>query len=138
MEVIQAIDHELITKEKTYHIQTDGMFCVDTKEDILKIAVINRYESKKPAVAFVNGFGLKQGAIASCVAHDSHNIVVVGCSDKEISDAVNLIISSKGGISAVNGDNSLHLPLEIAGIISSNDAFEVALKYEKLDKFSKE
>jgi len=137
VEVIQVIDHELFTKEKKYHIHQDGTFCVDLSQDILKIAVVNRYENRKPAVAFVSGFGLKKGAIASCVAHDSHNIIVVGCSDEEISKAVNLIISSKGGISAVNDEDQMHLPLEVAGIMSSDDAFHVASKYDKLDKYAK-
>ncbi len=137
IEVIGAIDHELLTKEFKYHTHTNGIFNIDLSKDILKIAVVNRYENKKPSVAFVNGFGLKKGAIASCVAHDSHNIIVVGCSDEEIADAVNLIISSKGGISAVDGKRSLHLPLNIAGIMSNDDAFNVASKYKEIDKFAK-
>ena len=137
VEVIQVIDHELFTKEKKYHIHQDGTFCVDLSQDILKIAVVNRYENRKPAVAFVNGFGLKKGAIASCVAHDSHNIIAVGCSDEEISEAVNLIISSKGGISAVDSKKHMHLPLEVAGIMSGDDAFSVASRYEKLDQYVK-
>jgi len=137
VEVIQAIDHELFTKEKKYHIQQNDTFCVDLSQDILKISVINRYENRKPAVAFVSGFGLKKGAIASCVAHDSHNIIVVRCSDQEISKAVNLNISSKGGISAVDAEDYMHLPLEVAGIMSSDDAFNVASKYDKLDKYVK-
>jgi len=137
VEVIQAIDHELFTKEKKYHIHQDGNFCVDIAEDILKIAVVNRYKHSSPAVAFVSGFGLKKGAIASCVAHDSHNIIVVGCSDEEISRAVNLIVSSKGGISAVDGNESMYLPLKVAGIMSSDDAFIVARHYKKLDHYVK-
>ncbi len=138
IEVIQAIDHELFTLEKKYHSHRDGIFSVDLKEDILKIIVLNRYEKAQPAVAFINGFNLKKGAIASSVAHDSHNIIAVGCSDEEINRAVNLLINSKGGISAVDGEKSLHLPLEVAGIMSNSDAFEVAAKYEELDKFVKE
>jgi len=137
IEVIQAIDHELFTKEKKYHTHLDGTFCVNLEKDILKITVINRYEDVKPVVAFINGFNLKRGAIASCVAHDSHNIIAIGCSDEEISTAVNLLISSKGGISAVNAKESLHLPLDIAGIMSSDDAFKVASMYDKLDLFVK-
>lgn len=137
MEVIQVIDHELFTKEKKYHIHQEGIFSVDLLQDILKIAVVNRYENRKPAVAFVSGFGLKKGAIASCVAHDSHNIIVVGCSDEDISKAVNLIVSSKGGISAVNDEEQMHLPLEVAGIMSADDAFYVASQYDELDKYVK-
>jgi len=137
IEVIQAIDHELFTIEKKYHTHQDGKFSVDLSEDILKITVINRYENAKPAVAFVNGFGLKRGAIASCIAHDSHNIIAVGCSDEEISKAVNLLVASKGGISAVDGEKALHLPLDIAGIMSSDEAFSVASKYDEIDLFVK-
>ena len=137
IEVIQVIDHELFTKEKKYHIHKYGTFCVDLSQDILKIAVINRYENRKPAVAFVSGFGLKKGAIASCVAHDSHNIIAVGCSDEALSKAVNLIVSSKGGISAVNKEELMHLPLEVAGIMSADDAFLVASQYDDLDQYVK-
>jgi len=138
VEVIQVIDHELFTLEKKYHTHQEGIFSVDLKEDILKIIVMNRYENTKPAVSFVNGFTLKKGAIASCVAHDSHNIIAVGCSDEEITKAVNLLVESKGGISAVDGDKTLHLALDIAGIMSSGDAFEVVSKYDELDKFVKD
>lgn len=137
IEVIQAIDHELFTQEKIYHTHNDGIFSADIKKDILKITVLNRYEKANPAVSFVNGFGLKKGAIASSVAHDSHNIIAVGCSDKEISRAVNLLIESKGGISIVDGEETMLLPLDIAGIMSSDDAFCVASKYDELDKYSK-
>lgn len=151
IEVIQVIDHELFTKEKKYHTHNkvngearegalgySGEFSVDLDDDILKIAVINRYEDVKPAIAFVNGFKLKCGAIASSVAHDSHNIIVVGCSDEEMSKAVNLLVASKGGVGAVNAKESMHLPLEVAGIMSGDDAFEVATKYEEIDKYVKD
>lgn len=138
LEVIQVIDHELFTLEKKYHTHADGNFSVDLEKDILKIIVLNRYEKASAALSFINGFNLKSGAIASCVAHDSHNIIAVGCSDEEISKAVNLLVHTKGGISAVDGDKTLHLPLEVAGIMSNDDAFEVAKKYEELDLFVKE
>jgi adenine deaminase len=137
VEVIQVIDHELFTKEKIYHTQKNEGFCIDLKEDILKISVINRYKNSKPSVGFINGFKLKSGAFASCVAHDSHNIIAVGCSDEEISKAVNLLVTSKGGICAVKGDTSLHLPLSVGGIMSNRDAFSVASKYKELDRFVK-
>ncbi len=138
IEVIQVIDHELFTKEQKYHRHQDGNFCIDFGEDILKITVLNRYEDANPALGFVNGFNLKKGAFASCVAHDSHNIIAVGCSNEEISKAVNLLVASKGGICAVDGDKMLHLPLDVAGIMSSNDAFSVASKYNELDLFVKD
>jgi adenine deaminase len=139
VEVIQAIDHELITHEKlltlcTHPSQTIG----DPEHDILKISVVNRYEDVPPALAYVNGFRLKQGAIASSVAHDSHNIIAVGCSDEEIATAVNLLIEQQGGICAVIDMQTWVLPLEIAGIMSANDGFSVAREYEKLDRIVKE
>lgn len=129
MEVIQALDNELITYEKVLH---------EGDEDVLKIAVINRYENKViKGIAHVKGFGLSSGAIASSVAHDSHNIIVVGCSDEEIAEAANLIINAKGGVSAVGQKESHLLKLSVGGIMSSQDAFEVAREYELIDAFTK-
>ncbi len=138
LKVIQVIDHELFTLEKEYNIEENTHFSADLKNDILKIVVLNRYEKTTPSISFINGFNLSQGAIASSVAHDSHNIIAVGCSDEEISKAINLLISSKGGVTAVHGEKTVHLPLEVAGIMSHNDAFEVAEQYAKLDTFVKE
>jgi len=137
IEVIQAIDHELFTKELLYHTHQNGLFSVDLEKDILKIAVINRYKKSRPALGFINGFKLTSGAIASCIAHDSHNIIAVGCSDEAIAKAVNLLVASKGGIAAVDETHSLHLPLSVAGIMSSDDAFKVAAQYEEIDQFVK-
>lgn len=128
-EVIQVVDHELMTYEK---IMTDD------SEDVLKIAVINRYkETPIKGIAHVRGFGLKSGAIASSVAHDSHNIIVVGCNDEEMAKAANLIINAKGGISAVDKEKSKLLALSVAGIMSDNDGFEVAKRYDEIDSFVK-
>ena len=131
MEVIQVVDHELMTYEKVAH---DG-----DVEDVLKIAVINRYENVAiKGIAHVRGFGLKEGAIASSVAHDSHNIIVVGCSDVAMAEAANLVIEARGGVSAVSSHASQLLKLSVAGIMSSADGFEVAQKYEEIDTFVKE
>jgi len=138
-EVIVALDHELITHEIKEHIEChEGDESGDIERDLLKIAVINRYEDHRPSVAFVHGFGLKKGAIASSVAHDSHNIIAVGCSDEEIARAVNLVIESRGGVSAVGGEVSEVIALDIAGIMSSHDAFDIAHSYEKLSNWVKE
>jgi len=138
LEVIQVIDHALFTKKKLYHLPYQGKFKTDLSQDILKISVLNRYEAgKKPAVAFVNGFGLKKGAIASSVAHDSHNIIAVGCDDVSMTKVINTLIASKGGVAATDGETVMHLPLEVAGIMSSGDAFEVAKVYDKVDRFAK-
>ncbi len=131
MEVIQVVDHELMTYEKVAH---NGNL-----DDVLKIAVINRYEDVAiKGIAHVRGFGLKEGAIASSVAHDSHNIIVVGSSDSAMVEAANLVINAKGGISAVSENSSHLLELSVAGIMSNQDGFEVAQKYEAIDKFVKE
>jgi len=134
IEVISAVDHELFTKEK----RVDISLLKDKTNDILKISVTNRYEDKKPALSFVHGFGLKRGAIASSVAHDSHNIISVGCSDEEMAKAVNLIIKNRGGISAVNDKEQMILPLKTGGIMSEEDAFEVANRYEQMDRYVKD
>ena len=139
IEVIQAIDHELLTHEKLVTLGSAPAGGVgDPEHDILKISVVNRYENSPPAVAYVNGFGLKQGAIASSVAHDSHNIVAAGCSDEAIARAVNLLIKRQGGICAVSETEEWVLPLEIAGIMSTEDGFSVARQYEKIDRIVKE
>jgi adenine deaminase len=104
----------------------------DTSRDILKMIVLNRYAPAAPAVGFVNGFGLKRGAIASTVAHDSHNIIAVGASDADIVNAVNLLVANKGGIVFSDGDKSRILPLPVAGLMSNLDGYEVAHKYEEI------
>ncbi|MEA3373065.1 MAG: adenine deaminase, partial [Campylobacterota bacterium] len=139
VEVIQAIDHEILTHEKLVNLRNMETLTVsDPEQDILEISVVNRYEDALPAVAYVNGFGLKQGAIASSVAHDSHNIIAVGCSDEAIARAVNLLIKEQGGICAVSDEQEWVLPLEIAGIMSAEDGFNVAREYENLDRMVKE
>lgn len=138
--VIEALEGQLITNELIVNAKIDnnGNAISDIKNDILKIAVVNRYNDSKPAIAFIKNFGLKNGAIASSVAHDSHNIVVVGVNDEEICAAVNEIIKHKGGLSlSANGENQI-LPLPLAGIMSTENGCEVANKYTILDKKAKE
>jgi adenine deaminase len=134
--VIEAIDGELITKKGHYQTQIE-FFESDVAQDILKIVVVNRYKDAPPAISFVKGFGLKKGAIASSVAHDSHNIIAVGCSDKEILQAVNRVIENKGGIVGVHKEERHELPLKIAGIISDKEGSEVAQSYKALNDFVK-
>ncbi len=136
--VIEAIDGQLITGsliEKPFIV--NGNAQSDPDRDILKMAVINRYEDKAPAIGFVKNFGLKDGAIASSVAHDSHNIIAVGVSDEAICDAVNLIIEYRGGIALVSHVQREVLPLPIAGIMSDGDGFDVAGQYAHLDNAAK-
>lgn len=136
--VIQAEEGQLITQGALLPAKIVNKEVVsDTQRDILKLVVVNRYADVPPAVAFVQNFGFKKGAIASCIAHDSHNIIAVGCSDEEICDAVNLIIQSKGGISVVNGTEKHVLPLPVAGIMSNDDAYVVAKKYAEIDALAK-
>jgi len=114
----------------------DNGFAISNVEaDILKIVVVNRYQqSAKPAVAFIKNFGLRIGAIASSVAHDSHNIVAVGVSDKDLIEAINLVIAEKGGISVVHDNNNNILPLPVAGLMSGLDGYNIAESYHQLDK----
>jgi adenine deaminase len=134
VKVILVEDGQLITKRRDVKLEgVEGHLQSDLKRDILKMVVVNRYENAPPAIAFVKNFGLKEGAIASCVAHDSHNIIGVGTNDEEITRAINLIISAKGGISLVNGSIQKVLPLPITGIMSGEDGYKVARAYETLD-----
>ena len=115
----------------------DGFYKSDTDRDILKIVVVNRYEKTLPAVAFIKNFGFRSGAIASSVAHDSHNIIAVGVEDEMIAKAINQVIAKKGGVSAVDGDEKLILPLPVAGLMSQENGYEVAKKYAAIDTFAK-
>jgi adenine deaminase len=105
----------------------------------LKICVVNRYDAKAPpAVAFVRGFGLRSGAFASSVAHDSHNLVAVGTNDADLAAAINLIVAERGGLSAVDGRRKRVLPLPIAGLMSNLEGRAVAKRYLELDRFVKQ
>lgn len=137
--VIEALEGQLITNEIHHKsLIVNGKIVSDTENDILKMAVVNRYENTKPAIAFIKNFGLKKGAIASSVAHDCHNIVVVGTSDEEICNAVNLIIKNTGGVCAVNGSENKMLPLPVAGIMSDKNGWETGKLYQEIDAMAKE
>lgn len=137
--VIEALDGQLITPELQGEILIQEGFAISNPEkDILKITVVNRYQNAAPAVAFIKNFGLKTGAIASSVGHDSHNIIAVGVDDDSLCRAVNLLIEAKGGISAVNGSQEEVLPLPVAGIMSPEDGYEVAAAYTRIDHLAKE
>lgn len=139
LRVIQTIDGQLITKELLVEPKIDDARVVsDTERDILKVVVYNRYSDSKPTVAFINNFGLKEGAIASSVAHDSHNIIAVGVDDESICEAVNLIVREKGGVSAVSNLKRGVLALPVAGLMSNEDGYKVAESYTTIDKFAKE
>jgi adenine deaminase len=137
--VIQVIDEQLITNRVNFSsLVRNGKVVSDIERDVLKIVVVNRYSDTPPAVAFIHDFGMKEGAIASSVAHDSHNIIAVGVSDEDIVEAVNLIIENKGGVSAVSSELRGILPLPIAGLMSNEDGYKVAKDYTDIDKFAKE
>jgi adenine deaminase len=137
--VIEARDGQLITGRLKEVPKVSGdKVLSDPSRDILKIAVVNRYEDAPPSMGFVRNFGIKRGAIGSSVAHDSHNIVAVGVEDMDISRAVNLIIESQGGISAACGKTGKVLPLPVAGIMSDLNYGEVARRYQELDTFAKQ
>jgi adenine deaminase len=136
--VIEVLDGQLITNELYAEaLNINGYAESNTEQDILKMAVVNRYSDQPVAKAFIKNVGLRSGAIASCVAHDCHNIVVVGTNDEDICKAVNLIIKAKGGISLANGDEELVLELPIAGIMTNQPAEEVAAAYTTLDQRAK-
>jgi adenine deaminase len=135
--VIKAIPGELITEKLVREASVvEGNYVSDASRDILKLVVVNRYNNIAPSIAFVNGIGLKEGAIASSVAHDSHNIIAAGVDDDSICRAVNAIIESKGGISLVQKDEISLLPLPIGGLMSDQDGYQVALKYADIKEKS--
>ena len=138
IKVMKAQDGQLITEKLIIEPKTgSGNVAIDVDNDILKLVVLNRYNKAKPAVAFINNFNLKRGAIASTVAHDSHNIIAVGCTDDEIVRAINLLVDARGGISLVDGKEEHVLPLPVAGLMSAKDGFEIAGAYDKMDILAK-
>lgn len=136
--VIEVLDGQLITNSSWEQVTPEnGEIKSDPSKDLLKLIVVNRYEDAKPAVAFIRNFGLNKGAIASTVGHDSHNIIAVGCDDASLSEAVNLVINAKGGVSATDGATKMLLPLPIAGLMSDGDGYEIAQQYTAIDLFTK-
>ncbi|GAA4945526.1 adenine deaminase [Algibacter agarivorans] len=142
--VIKALEGQLVTNEIIGEAKIEnGNLVSNTEKDILKMTVVNRYKNQKPAIAFIKNFGLKEGAIASSVGHDSHNIIAVGVSDEAICKAVNLIIENKGGICAIsNPDNHRNeekiVQLPVAGIMSDRDGTTIGKQYAELDKMAKQ
>lgn len=135
--VIKAFNGELFTDSVTAVAGEKKYIESDTASDILKIIVKDRYNDAPPAVAFITGFGLKSGAFATSVAHDSHNIIATGTNDADILAAVNMVIKSKGGMAVANGDKKKILPLPVAGIMSDKPVETVAKEYEELSEMVK-
>ncbi len=139
LRVIMVDDGQLFTHSGFVKPKIEnGNVVSDIENDILKLVVYNRYEPSVPAIGFIHNIGLKRGALASTVAHDSHNIVAVGTSDAEIASAINRIIESKGGILACEVERSCLLPLPVCGLISELEGNVIAEKYEEVDAMAKE
>lgn len=135
LNVIEAIDGQIITKRVVLEPKVvDGLAVSDSQRDILKIAVVNRYQEAAPEIAFIRNFGLQRGAIASSVAHDSHNVIGVGVDDNDLCHAVNLVINTGGGLAVVNAEEQHVLPLPIAGLMSTGSCEEVAQAYVRLNR----
>lgn len=137
--VIEALDGQLITnkllEEPTI---VNDMLVSNITNDVLKMVVVNRYFNAPIAKCFIKNFGLKKGALASSVAHDSHNIVAVGVDDESLAKAINLVIEQKGGVSVASENLAEVLGLPVAGLMSTNDGYKVADAYTKIDNHTKE
>ncbi|MAB49818.1 MAG: adenine deaminase [Flavobacteriaceae bacterium] len=137
--VIECLDGELVTNQIIEDATIkDGNLVSNTENDTLKMTVVNRYQNDKPAIAFIKNIGLKNGAIATSIGHDSHNIIAVGVSDEAICKAVNLIIENEGGICAVSNTEQKVVALPVAGIMSDKDAETIGKQYSELDKMAKQ
>ncbi|WP_018629706.1 adenine deaminase [Niabella aurantiaca] len=137
--VIEALDGQLITNHLIMQPRLEeGYYISDPDQDLLKITVVNRYYKAAPALTFVKNFGLKRGAMASSVAHDSHNIIAVGVDDESLCRAVNLVIAEKGGVAAVDGGQEAIVPLPVAGLMSNADGYQVAAAYTAIDQMVKD
>ncbi|MFZ5798788.1 MAG: adenine deaminase [Desulfobulbus sp.] len=136
--LIQTHDGQLLTGAAQARCRVeDGCLVSDREGDILKIVVLNRYQRKPPALGFVRGFGLRRGAIASSVAHDSHNVIAVGVGDADLVRAINLVVREKGGMAVAADDISEILPLPVAGLMTRADGLETAARYARLDRLAK-
>lgn len=131
---IKITPDELVTEKMIYSLDNEkDKFESDLSADVLKIVYLNRYLNGKPQVGFISGFGIKQGAFASCISHDSHNIIAIGCTDEDLVTSINAVIEQKGGLSVKNKGKLLTLPLPIGGIVSDLSCEEVAGRYLKLN-----
>jgi len=134
--IIEAIDGELITEKlDAQPIISDGVITSNLKQDILKVTVVNRYQKAPPAIGFIKKFKLKEGAIASTVAHDSHNIICVGVDDESMKTAINLLVKSQGGLSAVSSSSEKQIALPVAGLMSDRSCQEIGKAYKEMNAF---
>lgn len=138
VQVMVVDDGQIVTRRGWADVRQSGPWLEpDTERDLLVLAVINRYEPAPPALAIVQGFGLKRGALASTVAHDSHNIIAVGADRESLARAVNALVEYGGGVAAADAQGCELLPLPIAGLMSDRDGWEVARRYEQVDAMAK-
>jgi adenine deaminase len=139
LRAIEVVDGQIVTGETRVEARIeDGRAVADPERDLLKIAVVNRYADAPPAVAFVSGFGLRSGALASTVAHDSHNLIAVASDDEALARAVNALIEARGGLCFADDSGAHVLPLPIAGLMSPEHGEEVAARYSELDRRARE
>ncbi|REG88157.1 adenine deaminase [Winogradskyella sediminis] len=137
--VIECLDGELVTNEIIVDSKIEnGNLVSNTETDVLKMTVVNRYQNDKPSIAFIKNYDLKEGAIASSVGHDSHNIIAIGVSDEAICKAVNLLVENEGGICAVSDTEEKVVALPVAGIMSDKNAEVIGKQYSELDKMAKQ
>jgi len=139
IKIIEAYDGDLTTGVKKYSLEKNyENFESDLSSDILKIVVLSRYDQSKVQIAYINGFGMKEGAFASSIAHDSHNIIAVGTNDSDLLESINLLINNKGGITFANKNIQESLALEIAGLMTNKSIDFVAKEYKKIDDLIKQ
>ncbi len=138
--IIKAFDGSLLTDCFEHQLPNrNGVVYTDPLMGINKIVVINRYQSDpKPSIGFIQGFDISRGAIASTVAHDSHNIIAIGADDSCITKVVNRLIDSKGGLALYDGNEMYHLPLPVAGLMSNENFELVSEAYEAISKKTSE
>jgi len=140
LQVIEALDGQLITNRLEVPVQIlHEAIHYNLDMDVLKLVVVNRYYEAPPAVAYIKNFGLQRGAMASSVAHDSHNVIAVGVGDEDIAAAVNFVMEAGGGLSAACAADKMSevLPLPVAGLMATGTCEEVGAAYGKLDKLVK-
>lgn len=135
--VIEAYDGQILTGSARETVPRSGEVLPDPERDLLKLVVVNRYREAPPSVALVRGFGIKDGALASSVAHDSHNVIAVGTTDEALCRVINRVFEMQGGVAALRGPEMRELALPVAGLMSANDGYEVARAYEAVDGLAK-
>lgn len=138
MRIIKAFDDQLITGSEYINVQKGWEVKPDIEKDVLKLVVKERYNNNGPVSAFISGFGLKRGAFAGSVAHDSHNIIAVGCDDRSIAEAINMVVEMKGGLSIYDNGPVMKLGLPVGGIMSDVPCGTIARKYQQMSDYVKE